>query len=82
MIIETWTPEDTFQLGKELGERAKAGDVYTLDGVVNEDGELLETYEGDSLSADRRKNAALYKNLFVQCLQEAFPDIDQHLSGR
>ncbi|MBE5877764.1 MAG: tRNA (adenosine(37)-N6)-threonylcarbamoyltransferase complex ATPase subunit type 1 TsaE [Lachnospiraceae bacterium] len=32
MIIETWTPEDTFQLGKELGERAKAGDVYTLDG--------------------------------------------------
>ena len=32
MVIETWTPEETFQLGKELGERAKAGDVYTLNG--------------------------------------------------
>ncbi len=32
MIIETWTPEETFELGKELGERVKAGDVYTLDG--------------------------------------------------
>lgn len=32
MVIETWTPEETFRLGKELGERAKAGDVYTLNG--------------------------------------------------
>lgn len=32
MVIETWTPEETFQLGKALGERAKAGDVYTLNG--------------------------------------------------
>ena len=32
MVIETWTPEETFQLGKELGARAKAGDVYTLNG--------------------------------------------------
>lgn len=32
MVIETWTPEETFRIGKELGERAKAGDVYTLNG--------------------------------------------------
>lgn len=32
MVIETWTPEETFHIGKELGERAKAGDVYTLNG--------------------------------------------------
>lgn len=31
-IIETRKPEDTFALGKELGEAAKSGQVYCLDG--------------------------------------------------
>lgn len=29
---ETYSPEETFALGKELGERARAGEVYCLDG--------------------------------------------------
>ncbi len=32
MIIETNSPEETFALGKKLGEQAKAGQIYTLNG--------------------------------------------------
>lgn len=31
-IIETYSPEETFQAGKQLGEQAKKGQVYCLDG--------------------------------------------------
>lgn len=31
-IIETNSPEETYELGKKLGEEAQAGDVWTLDG--------------------------------------------------
>lgn len=31
-IIESFQPEDTFTLGKKIGEEAKAGEVYTLIG--------------------------------------------------
>ena len=32
MIIETRTPEETFALGKRIGQEACAGQVYTLNG--------------------------------------------------
>ena len=32
MIIETNSPEETFALGQKLGEQAKAGQIYTLNG--------------------------------------------------
>ena len=32
MIIETRSPEETFALGKKIGEAAKPGQVYTLNG--------------------------------------------------
>ena len=32
MTIETNSPEETFALGQELGEQAKAGQIYTLNG--------------------------------------------------
>lgn len=32
MILETKSPEDTFQIGMRLGKLAEAGDVYTLTG--------------------------------------------------
>lgn len=32
MIIETNSPEETFSLGKRIGEAACAGEIYTLDG--------------------------------------------------
>ncbi|MDD3206208.1 MAG: tRNA (adenosine(37)-N6)-threonylcarbamoyltransferase complex ATPase subunit type 1 TsaE [Lachnospiraceae bacterium] len=32
MIIETWSAEETFAIGKELGEKAQKGEVYTLNG--------------------------------------------------
>lgn len=31
-IIETFSPEETFSLGRKLGEQAQPGDVYTLIG--------------------------------------------------
>lgn len=31
-IIETMTPEETFEIGRKLGEQAKAGGVYCLNG--------------------------------------------------
>ena len=32
MIITSFGPEDTYALGKRLGEAAKAGDVFCLNG--------------------------------------------------
>lgn len=32
MVLETYGPEDTFALGEKLGEEAKAGEVYCLNG--------------------------------------------------
>lgn len=32
MIIETRTPEETFALGKKIGEHARPGQIYTLNG--------------------------------------------------
>lgn len=32
MVIETWSPEETFAVGEELGRKAKAGEIYTLNG--------------------------------------------------
>lgn len=32
MVIESWKPEDTFELGKKLGEEAVPASVYCLNG--------------------------------------------------
>ena len=32
MIIETRSPEETFQFGEKLGREAKPGQIYTLNG--------------------------------------------------
>ncbi len=32
MVIESWKPEETYELGKKLGEDAKPSDVYCLNG--------------------------------------------------
>ncbi len=32
MVTETFCAEETFELGRSLGERAKPGDIYTLNG--------------------------------------------------
>ncbi|MEY8354139.1 tRNA (adenosine(37)-N6)-threonylcarbamoyltransferase complex ATPase subunit type 1 TsaE [Lachnospiraceae bacterium 54-53] len=32
MVIESWKPEDTFELGRKLGEKAEPSDVYCLNG--------------------------------------------------
>ena len=32
MVIETRSPEETFQLGEKLGREAKPGQIYTLNG--------------------------------------------------
>lgn len=32
MVIETRSPQETFELGKKIGEAAKPGQVYTLNG--------------------------------------------------
>ena len=32
MIIESFSPEDTFRVGEQLAKDARPGDIYTLDG--------------------------------------------------
>ena len=32
MVIETWSPKETFAVGERLGKEAKAGEIYTLNG--------------------------------------------------
>ncbi|MDD2972683.1 MAG: tRNA (adenosine(37)-N6)-threonylcarbamoyltransferase complex ATPase subunit type 1 TsaE [Lachnospiraceae bacterium] len=31
-VIETWSPEETLTLGARIGEQAKSGEIYTLNG--------------------------------------------------
>ena len=32
MIVESWSPKETFEIGVRLGQQAEAGQVYTLTG--------------------------------------------------
>lgn len=32
MVVETWSAEETYELGKKLGKEAKPGQIYTLNG--------------------------------------------------
>lgn len=32
MVRETYSEQETFELGKEIGESAQSGDVFTLEG--------------------------------------------------
>lgn len=32
MVIETWSPEETFAVGEQLGREAKEGTIFTLNG--------------------------------------------------
>lgn len=32
MVTESWSPEETYELGRSMGEDARAGAVYCLDG--------------------------------------------------
>ncbi len=32
MIVESWSPKETFEIGVRLGQQAQAGQVYTLTG--------------------------------------------------
>lgn len=32
MILESWSPKETFEIGVRLGQQAEAGQVYTLTG--------------------------------------------------
>ena len=32
MLVETWSAEETYELGKKLGKEAKPGQIYTLNG--------------------------------------------------
>lgn len=32
MIMETFSPEETFEFGRKIGEKAKPGQIYTLSG--------------------------------------------------
>ena len=43
MTIETRTPEETFELGKKIGEKALPGQVYTLTGDLGLDSMLMVT---------------------------------------
>lgn len=32
MILESFSPEETFELGRQMGEKAKGGEIFTLTG--------------------------------------------------
>ena len=33
MVIETWSPKETYALGEKIGREALPGQVYTLNGT-------------------------------------------------
>ena len=52
MIIETRSPEETFQLGKELSRKAAAGQVFTLTGDLGVGKTVFTQGFGNGLGID------------------------------
>lgn len=50
IIIESFTPEETFQIGLKLGQEAKAGDVLCLEGDLGVGKTVLTQGFGNGLS--------------------------------
>jgi len=70
MIIETHTPQETFDIGKKLGERAIQGEVYCLSGDLGTGKTVLAQGFADGLG--RR----------VPVSSPTFTIIQQHDGGR
>ena len=68
MIIETNTPQETFDFGKSLGESAKAGTVYTLIGDLGVGKTVLTQGLAKGLEIDEPINSPTFT--IVQVYEE------------
>ncbi len=68
MIKETFSPEETFLFGKELGEKAKPGDVYTLIGDLGVGKTVLTQGIAKGLQIDEPINSPTFT--IVQVYEE------------
>lgn len=59
-IIETNSPEETFALGRQIGQRAKAGDVYTLIGDLGAGKTVLTQGVADGLGIEEPVNSPTF----------------------
>ncbi len=68
MIKETFSPEETFLFGKELGEKAKPGEVYTLIGDLGVGKTVLTQGIAKGLDIDEPINSPTFT--IVQVYEE------------
>ena len=68
MVIETFSPEETFLFGKELGENAKPGEVYTLIGDLGVGKTVLTQGIAKGLDIDEPINSPTFT--IVQVYEE------------
>lgn len=68
MIKETFSPEETFLFGKELGENAKPGEVYTLIGDLGVGKTVLTQGIAKGLDIDEPINSPTFT--IVQVYEE------------
>ena len=61
MIIETKTPQETFEVGKKIGENAKPGQIYTLTGDLGV-GKTVFTQGLGSQSLSAARHSRSFRN--------------------
>ena len=65
---ETFCPEETFAFGKQLGEQAKPGEIYCLDGELGTGKTVLTQGFGDGLGVREPVNSPTFT--IVQVYEE------------
>lgn len=70
MIIETNTPEETFALGRKIGQQALGGQIYTLSGDLGTGKTVFSQGVGDGLGIDE------------PICSPTFTIVQEYLSGR
>ena len=60
MVIESNSPEETFRVGKELGERAYAGQVFTLTGDLGVGKTVFTQWLAKGLGIDEPVNSPTF----------------------
>ena len=68
MVIETWSPEETFAVGEKLGKEAKAGEIYTLNGDLGVGKTVFTQGFAEGLEIDEPVNSPTFT--IVQVYEE------------
>ena len=74
MIIETKTPQETFEVGKKIGENAKPGQIYTLTGIVKP----VVFYKRRFVATWKRDKGTMLLDIFEDISQQVKKELEDY----